>query len=86
MLERNKHSLKFILINNARASEYIRKALPEHKDSDTCYIYPYNKDEEIPIFFSGMLSNGGESNYGRKRLIKEIRDEIKKRKKIKDIS
>lgn len=69
-------TLEFILINNARASEYIRKALPEQKDSDTCYRYTY-KDNKIPIFFSGMLSNGGESKYGQKRLINEIKHEIK---------
>lgn len=63
-------TLEFILINNARASEYIRKALPEQKDSDTCYRY-----NKIPIFFSGMLSNGGESKYGKQRLIKEIKKE-----------
>ena len=67
-------TLEFILINNARASEYIRKALPEQKDSDTCYRYTY-KDNKIPIFFSGMLSNGGESKYGKQRLINEIKKE-----------
>lgn len=65
-------TLEFILINNARASEYIRKALPEQKDSNTCYRYTY-KDNKIPIFFSGMLSNGGESKYGKQRLINEIK-------------
>ena len=66
-------TLEFILINNARASEYIRKALPEQKDSDTCYRYTY-KDNKIPIFFSGMLSNGGESKYGKQRLVNEIKE------------
>lgn len=68
-------TLEFILINNARASEYIIEALPEQKDSDTCYRYTYNKDNKIPIFFSGMLSNGGESKYGKQRLINEIKKE-----------
>ena len=75
-------TLDFILINNARASEYIIDAITG-KDEDkhiTCYNYPNNNEKGIPIFFSGMLSNGGESNYGRKRLIKEIREKIKKRK------
>lgn len=67
-------TLEFILINNARASEYIIEALPEQKDSDTCYRYTY-EDNKIPIFFSGMLSNGGESKYGKQRLINEIKKE-----------
>lgn len=71
-------NLEFILINNAKASEYIIKALTNEEKpiTITSYSYPYkynNKEITIPIFFAGMLSNGGESRYGQKRLIEEIK-------------
>lgn len=75
----SKGELEFILINNARASEYIIEAL--EKGPITYCDYQYedeSRKESIPIFFSGMLSNGGESKYGKQRLI----NEIKKRKGI----
>lgn len=72
-------TLEFILINNARASEYIIEALEEGPITYCDYQYEYESHKEIiPIFFSGMLSNGGESKYGKQRLI----NEIKKRKGI----
>lgn len=71
-------TLEFILINNARASKYIIKALTGEEKPITYHVYNYKDDKQIPIFFSGMLSNGGESKYGKQRLI----NEIKKRKGI----
>ena len=72
-------TLEFILINNARASEYIIEALGKGPITYCDYQYEYESHKEIiPIFFSGMLSNGGESKYGKQRLI----NEIKKRKGI----
>ena len=68
-------TLEFILINNARASEYVIEAL---EGPITCCGCDYQYEDEshkesIPIFFSGMLSNGGESKYGKQRLINEIK-------------
>lgn len=68
-------TLEFILINNARASKYIIKALTGEEKPITCHVYNYKDDKQIPIFFSGMLSNGGESKYGKQRLINEIKKE-----------
>lgn len=74
-----KDTLEFILINNARASEYIIEALGKGPITYCDYQYEdESRKESIPIFFSGMLSNGGESKYGKQRLI----NEIKKRKGI----
>lgn len=80
VLDANK-SIEFILINNALASKYIIEALSE-EDIITYYEYNYEYEDgkkyKIPIFFSGMLSNGGESKYGQARLLNEIREKIKK--------
>lgn len=87
----NKNPIEFILINNAWASKYIIEALSKKKniiettgkkDITTYYEYDYEyengKKYKIRIFFSGMLSNGGESKYGQARLLNEIREKIKK--------
>lgn len=92
VLDTNKY-IEFILINNALASKYIMEALSKKenkniidttgkKDIITYFEYDYEYEEgkkyKIPIFFSGMLSNGGESKYGQARLLNEIREKIKK--------
>lgn len=72
----NNVNLKFIYINNAKASKLINNNV-FGGGYESYKTYSYGSDgskKEIPVFFGGMLSNGVTDVFARDRLIKEIQN------------
>lgn len=77
-----KYKLKLIVITNAKASDYIIKAIIDNdkeKDKaykDTKYDYKSKNGKIIPIIFSGYIANGMDA-FSVERLKKQIKDNYK---------
>lgn len=74
----NKKTLKFIYVNNAKASKDIAKALTGKENVNDSYIKYEYKNEKIKIFLGGMLSGQHAMDiYSRNRLENEIKKYMK---------
>ncbi len=74
----NKKTLKFIYVNNAKASKDIAKALTGKENVNDSYIEYEYKNEKIKIFLGGMLSGQHAMDiYSRNRLENEIKKYMK---------